>query len=95
MKAANALTLTGRARCAIILRVDVPRMCNYLTWTVENGGVRVTNDTVNNSRDRRSLGQATKPTCTAIQKKIQKNILKVNYLLDLYFYIRCGRIVLL
>ena len=61
-------------------------MRNYFTWTVENGDVRMTNGTVNNSGDRHSPWQATKLTRATIQKKTQKNMLKVNYLLDLYFY---------
>ena len=57
-------------------------MRNCFTWTVKNGGVCVTNWTVNNREDRHSPWQATKLKRATMT---QKNMLKVNYLLDLYF----------
>ena len=65
-------------------------MRNYFMWTVKNGGVRVTNGMVNNSGDKHSPRQATKLTHATIHKKTQKNMLKVIYSLDLYFYVWCG-----
>ena len=64
-------------------------MHNYFMWTVDNGSVHVTNGMVNNSGDRHSPRQATKLARTT---KTQKNMLKVSYLLDLYFHVRCGGI---